>query len=75
MGFGSPKAVKQDPAPPPVTTTSADVARAQLDAQRTQDKRNGYQDTVSPTMSRKTLLSKPNTITGTAPRKTLLSTR
>lgn len=75
MGFGSPKAVKPEPAPPPVTTNSADVAQAQLDEQRAQDKRNGYADTINPQPTRKTLLAKRNTVNGAPTRKTLISTR
>lgn len=76
MGFSKPKAVKQDAAPPPVTTNSADVAQAQMDEQRAQERRNGYQDTINPQPIRRTLLSRPNTVSPAQPqRRTLISTR
>lgn len=69
MGFGSPKAVKQEPAPPPVTTSSADVARAQAQEQRMSERRWGYMDTMNPSPGRKSMLAKKNTLPGpSAPR-------
>lgn len=46
MGFSKPKAVTPEPAPPPVTTTSADVSRAEDAEKRKQQQRHGYAKTL-----------------------------
>ena len=46
MGFSKPKAVTPEPAPPPVTTTGEDVARAEMDQRRAQKRRDGYANTL-----------------------------
>ena len=62
MGFSKPKAVKAEPAPPPVTTTGTDVAFSAEAERKKQVRRNGYQKTLlSPGMApqapgKKTLL-------------------
>lgn len=51
MGFSKPKAVTPEPAPPPVTTSSADVAYTEMAERKDQRKRNGYAKTLlSPAM-------------------------
>lgn len=47
MGFSKPKAITPEPAPPPVTTTGADVAAASLAERDKQRKRKSYVKTMS----------------------------
>ena len=46
MGFSSPKTVKPAVAPPPVTTTGADVAFAANETRINQQRRQGYVTTI-----------------------------
>ena len=46
MGFSKPKAVKTEPAPPPVTTAAADVSYSAMDQRRQQARRAGYAKTL-----------------------------
>lgn len=61
MGFSSPKAVKPEPAPPPVTTNASEVARAQQDEIRLQEGRFSMEDTMNPNVPRRSLLPKNRT--------------
>lgn len=59
--FSKPKIPKQIPAPPPVTTTGAEIAAAKDAAMADLADNQGYEWSMNPT-KRKSLLSKPATV-------------
>ena len=59
--FSKPKIPKPIPAPPPVTTTGAEIAAAKEAAERDLADNQGYAWTMNPTF-RKSLLSKPASV-------------
>ena len=71
MGFGKPKTITPAAAPPPVTASAPDVAKAEDQARRNELDREGYDSTLNP---KQTLLSSPNTVRpNKKPQKTLLT--
>ncbi len=76
MGFSSPKAIKPASAPPPVTQENREVTRAEEDARKQQLKRQGYEWTMNPEPSAKSLLAtsaQAGMPQAAKPKKTLLA--
>ena len=62
MGFSSPKATTPIPAPPPVSSTGPEAAKAAEAERKKQLQRQGYDSTLNPVRQQGTLLSDPNTV-------------